>query len=124
MWRRAALCLLSAFLFVAPTAAQELVRGGTLIFGINSGDPPTYDCHQSVLFPIIHLLTPHYSNLLKIDTIHYPKLIGDLAQSWTFRGGSSRERDREFPVTDRETRNMHRHDPDRFGSDRFLGLIS
>jgi len=54
-----------------------------LVFGINSGDPPTYDCHQSALFPIIHLLTPHYSNLLKIDTANYPKLIGDLAQSWT-----------------------------------------
>jgi peptide/nickel transport system substrate-binding protein len=83
MWRRAALCLLSAFLLVAPAAAEEPVRGGTLVFGINSGDPPTYDCHQSVLFPIIHLLTPHYSNLLKIDTPNYPKIIGDLAQSWT-----------------------------------------
>src|SRR3954466_11103943 len=83
MWRRTALCLLSAFLFAAPVMAQEPVRGGTLIFGINSGDPPTYDCHQSALFPIIHLLTPHYSNLLKIDTVHYPRLIGDLAQSWT-----------------------------------------
>jgi peptide/nickel transport system substrate-binding protein len=81
MWR-AALCL-SAFLFAVPAVAQEPVRGGTLVFGINSGDLPTYDCHQSVLFPIIHLLTPHYSNLLKIDTIHYPKVIGDLAQSWT-----------------------------------------
>jgi peptide/nickel transport system substrate-binding protein len=83
MWRRAALCLLSAVLFVAPALAQEPTRGGTLVFGINSGDPPTYDCHQSVLFPIIHLLTPHYSNLLKIDTPNYPKIIGDLAQSWT-----------------------------------------
>ena len=63
--------------------AQEPVRGGTLVFGINSGDPPTYDCHQSALFPIIHLLTPHYSNLLKIDTPNYPKIIGDLAESWT-----------------------------------------
>ena len=54
--------------------APEPVRGGTLVFGINSGDPPTYDCHQSALFPIIHLLTPHYSNLLKIDTPNYPKL--------------------------------------------------
>jgi peptide/nickel transport system substrate-binding protein len=59
------------------------VRGGTLVFGINSGDPPTYDCHQSVLFPIIHLLTPHYSNLLRIDTKNYPKVVGDLAESWT-----------------------------------------
>ncbi len=70
-------------LLASPAAAQEPARGGTLVFGINSGDPPTYDCHQSALFPIIHLLTPHYSNLLKIDTANYPKLIGDLAQSWT-----------------------------------------
>jgi len=70
-------------LLASPAAAQEPARGGTLVFGINSGDPPTYDCHQSALFPIIHLLTPHYSNLLKIDTANYPRLIGDLAQSWT-----------------------------------------
>lgn len=67
-----------------PAAAQEQpAYGGTLIYGINSGDPPTYDCHQSVLFPIIHLLSPHYSNLLRIDTPNYPKLVGDLAESWT-----------------------------------------
>jgi peptide/nickel transport system substrate-binding protein len=64
-------------------AQDQPARGGTLIFGINSGDPPTYDCHQSVLFPIIHLLTPHYSNLLKIDTRNYPKIVGDLAENWT-----------------------------------------
>jgi len=64
-------------------AQQEPVRGGTLVFGINSGDPPTYDCHQSTLFPIIHLLTPHYSNLLRIDLGNYPKVVGDLAESWT-----------------------------------------
>ena len=81
-WRWAA--ALFALLLATPALAQEQpIRGGTLIFGINSGDPPTYDCHQSALFPIIHLLTPHYSNLLKIDTPSYPKLIGDLAESWT-----------------------------------------
>jgi peptide/nickel transport system substrate-binding protein len=82
MARWAAWCLFLALL--SPAAAQEQpAHGGTLVFGINSGDPPTYDCHQSVLFPIIHLLTPHYSNLLKIDTPNYPKIIGDLAESWT-----------------------------------------
>ena len=81
---RFAFTLLPVLAFIAPAVAQEQpVRGGTLVFGINSGDPPTYDCHQSVLFPIIHLLTPHYSNLLKIDTQNYPKIIGDLAESWT-----------------------------------------
>src|SRR3954467_15003913 len=83
-WRRVALALFVLFAAALSATAQEQpVRGGTLIFGINSGDPPTYDCHQSVLFPIIHLLTPHYSNLLKIDTPNYPKIIGDLAESWT-----------------------------------------
>src|SRR5215471_15196295 len=82
MRRWIAWCLLFALL--SPAAAQDQpVHGGTLVFGINSGDPPTYDCHQSALFPIIHLLTPHYSNLLKIDTPNYPKIIGDLAESWT-----------------------------------------
>ena len=87
LWRRIAVALLAALAFVPSprgASAQETpVRGGTLLFGINSGDPPTYDCHQSVLFPTIHLLSPHYSNLLKIDTPNYPKIIGDLAESWT-----------------------------------------
>src|SRR5215813_5886882 len=64
-------------------AQQQPKAGGTLVFGINSGDPPTYDCHQSTLFPIIHLLSPHYSNLLRIDIPNYPKVVGDLAESWT-----------------------------------------
>ena len=64
-------------------AAEQPKRGGTLVFGINSGDPPTYDCHQSTLFPIIHLLSPHYSNLLRIDLKSYPNVVGDLAESWT-----------------------------------------
>ena len=62
--RRAAILALSVaaglMSLSAPAAAQEQPkRGGTLVFGINSGDPPTYDCHQSTLFPIIHLLSPH-----------------------------------------------------------------
>src|SRR5262245_14364462 len=64
-------------------AQQEPTRGGTLVVGINSRDPPSYDSHQSTLFPIIHLLTPHYSNLLRIDLSNYPNVVGDLAESWT-----------------------------------------
>src|SRR4029078_9805994 len=64
-------------------AAEQPRRGGTLVFGVNSGDPTTYDCHQSTLFPIIHLLSPHYSNLLRIDIPNYPKVVGDLAEGWT-----------------------------------------
>jgi peptide/nickel transport system substrate-binding protein len=78
----ALVCLLVGF--AAPAMAQDQpARGGTLVYGINSGDPPTYDCHTSTLFPIIHLLSPHYSNLLRIDLKNYPKVVGDLAESWT-----------------------------------------
>jgi peptide/nickel transport system substrate-binding protein len=87
-WRCAAALALTIAAWLAfepsPTLAQEQPkRGGTLVFGINSGDPPTYDCHQSTLFPIIHLLSPHYSNLLRLDLANYPKVVGDLAESWT-----------------------------------------
>src|SRR6266496_144110 len=94
----------------AATAAQAPVRGGTLVFGINSGDPPTYDCHQSVLFPIIHLLTPHYSNLLKIDTPNYPKVIGDLAESWTVAADAK-------TYTFKLHRNVKFHDGSAFSSE-------
>jgi peptide/nickel transport system substrate-binding protein len=85
---RAALCLAAVCGFLlcctAPGLTQEQPkRGGILVYGINSGDPPTYDCHQSGLFPIIHLLSPHYSNLLRIDIKNYPNVVGDLAESWT-----------------------------------------
>jgi peptide/nickel transport system substrate-binding protein len=66
-----------------PAGAQEPVHGGTLVYGIHAGDPPTYDCHSSGVFSIIHLLTTHYSSLLKIDTAHYPNVVGDVAESWT-----------------------------------------
>src|SRR5436853_1050478 len=97
-WRRTAIALFVLFAAAFPAAAQEQpARGGTLIFGINSGDPPTYDCHQSTLFPIIHLLTPHYSNLLKIDTKNYPSVLGDLAESWTMSPDATEYRFRLRP---------------------------
>jgi peptide/nickel transport system substrate-binding protein len=77
----ASLCVL--LLTYSSAMSQQPKRGGVLIYGINSGDLPTYDCHQSALFPIIHLLSPHYSNLLKIDIRNYPNLVGDLAESWS-----------------------------------------
>src|SRR5258707_1351404 len=61
----------------AAAAVESPVRGGTLVFGLGMGDPPTYDTHSSNVLAMIELLTPHYSNLLKIDTEHYPTVIGD-----------------------------------------------
>jgi peptide/nickel transport system substrate-binding protein len=58
-------------------------RGGTLVFGLTGGDPPSYDMHAGNAHVLVHLLQPHYNGLLKIDAANYPNVIGDLAQSWT-----------------------------------------
>jgi peptide/nickel transport system substrate-binding protein len=46
-------------------------------------EPPNYDCHANTSFAFVHPIAPHYSTLLKFDGKNYPKLIGDLAKSWT-----------------------------------------
>lgn len=74
---------LSAIALVAGTAnAQTPKKGGILKFAV-SAEPPNYDCHGATSFAFIHPVRPHYSTLLKFDPANYPKVIGDLAQSWT-----------------------------------------
>jgi peptide/nickel transport system substrate-binding protein len=77
--------LVAGILALVPPAARAETpqRGGTLIFAVNAVDPPTYDCHASALFSIPHLLSPHYSTLLRIDPENYPEVMGDAAESWT-----------------------------------------
>jgi len=80
---------LSAMLFglaagavaLAGVAAETPVAGGILKFAVGA-EPPNYDCHAQSSFAFIHPVRPHYSTLLKFDTPHYPKIIGDLAESW------------------------------------------
>lgn len=62
--------------------AQTPKRGGILTFAVGA-EPPNYDCHANTSFAFIHPVRPHYSTLLKFDPVHYPKIIGDLATSWT-----------------------------------------
>ncbi|MGE0716383.1 MAG: ABC transporter substrate-binding protein [Alphaproteobacteria bacterium] len=66
----------------APAAAETPVRGGTLVYAVN-GDTSTYDCHGASSFSNIHYLAPHYSLLLRFDAVEYPKIVGDVAESWT-----------------------------------------
>jgi len=62
--------------------AQTPKKGGTLKFAV-SAEPPNYDCHGATSFAFIHPVRPHYNTLLKFDEPNYPKVKGDLAQSWT-----------------------------------------
>src|SRR5258708_10787624 len=65
-----------------PANAQVPKRGGILNFGVVA-EPPNYDCHASNTFALIHPIAPHYSLLVKFDGKDYPKIVPDLAQSWT-----------------------------------------
>ena len=63
-------------------AADAPVSGGLLKFAVGA-EPPNYDCHAQSSFAFIHPVRPHYSTLLKFDTANYPKVVGDVAESWT-----------------------------------------
>lgn len=69
-------------LATAAGAAETPRRGGTLTFAVTA-EPPNYDCHANTSFAFIHPVAPHYSLLLKFDPSNYPKITGDLAESWT-----------------------------------------
>lgn len=62
--------------------AQSPKRGGTFNFAITA-ETPTYDCHATDTFAAIHFLAPFYSTLLSFDLDDFPKVKGDLAESWT-----------------------------------------
>ncbi len=66
-------------------AAEQHQYGGILNFAI-AAELPTYDAHRESSFAVIHPTAPHYSLLLKFDQENYPKIIGDIAESWTVSG--------------------------------------
>ncbi|MGC2524017.1 MAG: ABC transporter substrate-binding protein [Stellaceae bacterium] len=57
-------------------------RGGVLEFAVTV-EPKDYDCYSNTSFAFLHPVAPHYSTLLKFDAANYPRIVGDLAQSWT-----------------------------------------
>ncbi len=73
----------AAVVLVTPAlAADQPKRGGILNFAVEA-EPPNYDCHAATSFAFIHPVRPHYSTLLKFDAANYPKIRGDLAESWS-----------------------------------------
>src|SRR5688572_24738343 len=70
-----------AMLATSSSVAQTPKKGGTLNFSVVA-EPPNYDCHGSTTFALIHPIAPHYSLLVKFDGKDYPKVVGDLAESW------------------------------------------
>ncbi|MGE5512970.1 MAG: ABC transporter substrate-binding protein, partial [Bacteroidota bacterium] len=58
-------------------------KGGILNIAVVA-EPPTYDCHASTTFGVIHPVGPHYSTLLRYAGDWKKMYIeGDLAESWS-----------------------------------------
>jgi peptide/nickel transport system substrate-binding protein len=63
--------------------AQETPQpGGELVYSVLA-EPPSFDAHQEATFAVPHSTAPFYSLLVKFDPFEYPKIVPDLAESWT-----------------------------------------
>ena len=71
-----------AMALATPTHAQSPKRGGTLVYAVTA-EPPTYDCHATSTYAALHVLSPHYSLLLKLDPERFPEPVPDVAHSWS-----------------------------------------
>ncbi|MBS0242092.1 MAG: ABC transporter substrate-binding protein [Proteobacteria bacterium] len=69
-------------MLVPATAAETPKKGGILTYAVTA-EAPTFDCHATTTYAVIHVVSPHYSLLVKIDPNDYPKVKPDLAESWT-----------------------------------------
>lgn len=74
--------LIAALCTTTLATAQTPTPGGTLRVALR-GDPASLDCHAVESGHVAFALFPAYSTLLKYDPLEYPKIIGDLATSWT-----------------------------------------
>jgi peptide/nickel transport system substrate-binding protein len=70
---------LTSYAFAAQTENPR--TGGELVFAVG-GTPPSFDGHRETTFAMIHPIAPHYSTLLRFDPQNYPKIVGDVAESW------------------------------------------
>ena len=71
-------------LWAAPSAlAEEKPRYGGMLRVAIAGDPPSLDMHQEQTFLVTIPFSTVYNTLVVFDPHGYPKIIGDLAKSWT-----------------------------------------
>jgi len=68
---------------VLPALAEEKPRRGGMLRVALAGDPPSLDMHQEQTFMVTIPMSPAYNTLVMFDPHGYPKVIGDVAKSWT-----------------------------------------
>ena len=69
-----------------PAMAQEQPRYGGVLRIALAADPPSLDYHQEATFAVAQPMGAIYNALIVFDPHGYPKIIGDLAKSWTISG--------------------------------------
>ena len=74
-------------LSVASTHADTPKRGGVFEYGVKAGIP-TYDLQGSGSYGTLHRTEQHYSLLVNFDWEKFPKIRGDVAESWTISDDS------------------------------------
>ncbi len=71
-------------LWAVPSAlAEDQPRYGGILRVALAGDPPSLDMHQEGTFKVKIPLSPCYNTLIVYDPHGFPKIVGDLAKSWT-----------------------------------------
>ncbi len=81
VWVLSALMLVGLCTVPLAVMAEEPQRGGILKVAI-AGDPPSLDMHQEQTFKVLIPMSTCYNTLLRFDPHGFPKIIGDLAESW------------------------------------------
>src|SRR5512145_2143396 len=77
------LVIVVALLDAQGFAAEAPRPGGELVFALGEV-PPSFDGHRETTFGMLHPTAPHYSTLLRFEPQNYPKIVGDVAESWSF----------------------------------------
>lgn len=70
-------------LWVAPAMTAEQPQYGGVLRVAIAGDPPSLDMHQEGTFKVLIPMSTCYNTLTRFDPHGFPKIIGDLAESWT-----------------------------------------
>src|SRR5690349_17855441 len=78
-----AVVMLVGLEIVSPALAEEQPRRGGMLRVALAGDPPSLDMHQEQTFMVTIPMSPAYNTLVMFDPHEYPKVIGDVAKSWT-----------------------------------------
>src|SRR4030095_15926055 len=68
---------------VSSVLAEDKPRRGGMLRVALAGDPPSLDMHQEQTFMVTIPMSPAYNTLVMFDPHGYPKVIGDVAKSWT-----------------------------------------